>query len=217
MIAPERKARTGRIGLRPTGDGFGTPPFEDGSRVLVRGDRLARVPGDAVPITTLRDAAGFLGLTLTDDPGVGHDLPPYAPDADLRVDAAASAALAAWYDFGHGALRRLADAATAGDEAVSVTEAQLWPEHFDLAVTAEVPDGRQVNVGFSPGDGFSAQPYLYVGPHDAGSLVDPFWNAPFGAYVTYEELRSGPDPAAAADTFINRGLAVAAASFGGDG
>ena len=156
-----------------------------------------------MPITTLRDAAGFLGIALTDDPGVGHDLPPYAPDADLRVDAAASAALAAWYDFGHGALQRLADAATAGDEANSVTE------HFDLAVTAEVPDGRQVNVGFSPGDRFSAEPYLYVGPHDAGSLANAFWNAPFGAYVTYQELRSGPDPAAAADTFINRGLAVA--------
>ena len=53
--------------------------------MVVRGDRLARVPGDAVTITTLRDAAGFLGLTLTDDPGVGHDLPPYAPDADLRA------------------------------------------------------------------------------------------------------------------------------------
>ena len=171
---------------------------------------MARDPGEAVPITTLRDAAAFLGIALTDDPGVGHDLPPYAPDADLRVDAAASAALGAWYAFGHGALQRLADAATAGDEAVSVTEAQLWPEHFDLAVTAEVPDGRQVNVGFSPGDTFSAEPYLYVGPHDTSSLADPFWNAPFGAYVTYEELRGRPDPAAAADGFINRGLAVAA-------
>jgi hypothetical protein len=178
---------------------------------------LARDPGEAVPITTLREAAAFLGITLTDDPGVGRDLPPYAPDADLRVDAAASEALGAWYAFGHGALQRLADAAMAGDEAVSVTEAQLWPEHFDLAVTAEVPDGRRVNVGFSPGDTFSAEPYLYVGPHDAGSLADPFWNAPFGAYVTYEELRGRPDPAATADGFINRGLAVAAAANEGEG
>ena len=105
----------------------------------------------------------------------------------------------------------------AGDEAVSVTEAQLWPEHFDLALTAEVPDGRRVNVGFSPGDTFSAEPYLYVGPHDAGSLADPFWNAPFGAYVTYEELRGRPDPATAADGFIIRGLAVAAAANEGEG
>jgi hypothetical protein len=57
VIAPERKARTGRIGLRPTGDGFGTPPFEDGSRVVVRGDRLARVPGEAVPIDPTGRAA----------------------------------------------------------------------------------------------------------------------------------------------------------------
>ena len=49
VIAPERKARTGRIGLRPTGDGFGTPPFEDGSRVVVRGDRLARARGTPCP------------------------------------------------------------------------------------------------------------------------------------------------------------------------
>ena len=109
-------------------------------------------------------------------------------------------------------MQRLADAATAGDEAVSVTEAQLWPEHFDLAVTAEVADGRQVNVGFSPGDAFSAEPYLYVGPHDTSSLDSPFWNAPFGAYMTYEELRGRPDPAAAADGFINRGLAVTSGS-----
>jgi hypothetical protein len=184
---------------------------------VVRGDRLAREPGDAVPITTLRAAAAFLGLPLSGDPGVGHDLPPYAPDADLRVDAAASAALGSWYAFGHGALQRLADAATAGDEAVSVTEAQLWPEHFDLALTAELADGRKVNVGFSPGDTFSAEPYLYVGPHDAGSLADPYWNAPFGAYRTYEELRRQPDAAAAADSFINSGLALAAAQDAGAG
>ncbi len=61
-------------------------------------------------------------------------------------------------------------------------------------LTAEVPDGRRVNVGFSPGDTFSAEPILYVGPHDAGSLADPFWNAPFGAYVTYEELRGPAGP-----------------------
>ena len=163
-----------------------------------------------MPITTLRAAATFLGLTLTDDPGVGQDLPPYAPDADLRVDAAASAALGAWYAFGHGALERLANAATAGDEAVAVTEAQLWPEHFDLAVTAELGGGRKVNVGFSPGDTFSPEPYLYVGPQDASSLSDPFWNAPFGAYLTYEELRRRPDAAGAADAFIDRGLLVAA-------
>jgi hypothetical protein len=210
VIAPDRKARTGRIGLRPTGGGFGTPPFEDGSRVVVQGDRLARDPGAAAPITNLRDAAAFLGLALSDDPGVGQDLPPFAPDADLRVDAGASTALGAWYAFGNGALERLTDAATAGDEAVAVTEAQLWPEHFDLAVTAELAGGQKVNVGFSPGDAYSTEPYLYVGPHDTAALDEPFWNAPFGAVLEYEELRRQADPAAAADAFIARGLALAA-------
>ena len=42
VISPARKARTGRIGLRATGDGFGTPPFDDGSRIAVRGADLAR-------------------------------------------------------------------------------------------------------------------------------------------------------------------------------
>ena len=170
--------------------------------MVVRGDRLARVPGDAVTITTLRDAAGFLGLTLTDEPGVGHDLPPYAPDADLRVDAAASAVLAAWYDFGHGALRRLADAATAGDEAVSITEAQLWPEHFDLAVIVTVAGGARTNVGFSPGDRSSDDPYVYVGPYDRTGLAGDYWNAPFGAVRTRAELASSVD----ADEFIGEGL-----------
>jgi hypothetical protein len=177
--------------------------------VVVRGDRLVREPGEAIAITTVREAASFLGLELSADPGVGRDVPPFAPDTDLRVDAAASMALGAWYAFGHGALERLANASMAGDEAVSVTEAQLWPEHFDLALTVELAGGSKVNVGFSPGDSFSTEPYAYVGPHDTRSLGDPFWNAAFGAYVTYDELRREPDAAAAADAFIARGLQLA--------
>ena len=53
------------------------------------------------------------------------------------------------------------------------------------------------------------EPYAYVGPHDTVSLDDPFWNAAFGAYVTYDELRRQPDAAAAADAFIARGLQLA--------
>jgi hypothetical protein len=215
VIAPARKARTGRIGLRPTGDGFGTPPFDDGSRVLVRRDRLVREPGDATAITTIRDAASFLGQELDEDPGVGHELPPFRPDADLGIDADASAALGAWYAFGHAALERLGATGRTDAGPISLTEAQLWPEHFDLAVTAEVAGGGKVNVGFSPGDTFSAQPYLYVGPQDADGLSDPFWNAPFGAVLTYDALRREPDGAAAADRFIRQGLGVAGRRRGG--
>src|SRR2546423_12736178 len=77
-ISPARKAATGHIDLRPTEDGFGTPPFDDGSCIAVRADRLLRVPGDdSIRITTLREAAAFLGVDVSADPGVGRDLPPF--------------------------------------------------------------------------------------------------------------------------------------------
>ena len=90
MIAPVRKAQTGRIGLRPVGDGFGAAPLPDGTCVLVRGDRLVVEPGRGAPITTLRAAADLVGVTIATDPDVGDDLPPFTPDVPLDVDAEAS-------------------------------------------------------------------------------------------------------------------------------
>ncbi|HEX2118222.1 MAG TPA: hypothetical protein VHF91_03495, partial [Acidimicrobiales bacterium] len=87
-------------------------------------------------------------------------------------------------------------------------EAQLWPEHFDLAVTVELEGGAKVNVGFSPGDSFSDQPYAYVGPHDTAGLQDPYWNAPFGAYLPYSGIASTE----AALAFIDDGLGRLAAT-----
>ena len=66
----------------------------------------------------------------------------------------------------------------------------LWPEHFDVAIRV-----GEVNFGVSPGDGFSAVPYAYVGvaSRPAG---DAFWNAPFGAAVPLRELADAPAVAA---------------------
>lgn len=198
VVGPARKARIGRIGLRPVGGGFGTPPFDDGTRLVVRGDELAFDPGDAARITTLRAAAEFAGVELSPDPAVGHDLPPYQPDVPLAVDRGASLLLGRWYAFG----QRVLDDLAASWTAATISEAQLWPEHFDLAVTVELDDGRKVNVGFSPGDTFSADPYAYVGPHDTGALEGDYWNAPFGAFLPYERLTSD----AAALAFVVDGL-----------
>lgn len=200
-ISPARKARTGRIGLRPAGDGFATPPFDDGTRISVRGDRLAIEPGADVAITTLRAAADFLGIDLSPDPGVGHDLPAFTPDAELAVDATASRWLGAWYAFGAGQLDRLATRLANG----SVSEAQLWPEHFDVAVVIELTGGT-VNVGFSPGDAANPEPYVYVGPHDVSRLDGDYWNAPFGATLGHHELRRAADPETATTAFIDHGL-----------
>jgi hypothetical protein len=201
-ISPARKARTGRIGLRPTGDGFGTPPFDDGSRITVRGDRLRIEPGGPeTAVTTVRAAAGFLHVDLSPDPGVGHDLPPFEPDRDLAVDASASLALGAWYALGQGVLDELV---TVSDGRVS--EAQLWPEHFDLAVVVDLDEGVGVNVGFSAGDTFHDAPYVYVGPHDVARLDGRFWNAPFGAYLGHADLEASGDAHGQARAFVAEGL-----------
>jgi hypothetical protein len=63
----------------------------------------------------------------------------------------------------------------------------LWPEHFDVAIRV-----GETNYGVSPGDGFSDEPYAYVGV-SAPPAGDAFWNAPFGAALPLREL---PDVAA---------------------
>jgi len=204
-LSPARKVRTGRIGLRAFGGGFATPPFDDGTRYAVRGDALSRRPGDATLITTVSAAATFLGIEASVDPGVGGDLPLFAPDAELAVDPAASLALGSWYAYAQRVLETVA--ASVAGEGATAGEAQLWPEHFDLAATVALPDdGGDVNVGFSPGDAFHGEPYVYVGPHDRTRLVGEFWNAPFGGYVPYDLLAAGPDADATALAFVTEGL-----------
>jgi hypothetical protein len=203
VIAPYRKTRTGRIGLRPTAGGFGTPPFDDGTRLVVRGDRLEVFPGRAFAVTTLRAAASDLGLALEANPGIGHDLPPFLPDALLDIDPAATAAIGAWYRFGEQILDELAQRPDA-----TATPAQIWPEHFDLAVELTGPGLESVNVGFSPGDEYHAMPYVYVGPSNRASLTDQYWNAPFGAVLGYDALVASLGHYDATLAFIEHGLAL---------
>ena len=61
-------------------------------------------------------------------------------------------------------------------------EPVLWPEHFDVGITVD-----EVNYGVSPGDGFNAEPYAYVGPWQVPA-ADEFWNAPFGAARDLDSL-----------------------------
>jgi len=210
VIAPARKAVTERIGLRSTPGGFGTPPFGDRDRrVRVRAERLIVDEGGAelasAPITTLTDAAALVGIPLSSDPGVGHDIPAFAPDTPLAVDPGASLALGAWYEFAVSVIDGVRPALEA---AGTVSEAQLWPEHFDLAADHQPATGRRVNLGFSPGDGFHPEPYVYLGPWDRTGLDDPFWNAPFGAYLSYDSLLAADDAQSAAREFLTAGLAL---------
>jgi hypothetical protein len=70
-----------------------------------------------------------------------------------------------------------------------------------------------VNLGFSPGDTFEDEPYLYVGPWGSDRPgVSRFWNAPFGALRRRSEVLDAPDPTEFCVRFLHDGLRLAASS-----
>jgi hypothetical protein len=133
-------------------------------------------------IRTLAQVAKLAGIQPGAPEQVYHPVTPLDPQAPLEIDRDAARLLADWYQLGAGALATFA-AAVPGN---APTAAQLWPEHFDLAITA-----ARVNYGVSPGDDQIAEPYLYISPFDgAPAGTDQFWNAPFGAALRYPEVIS---------------------------
>ncbi len=182
VVSPARYAVTGRIGLRPAPGGLCTPPFGNDDRV-VEVDHSDLVVRDSsgerrAPVTTLRAAGEFVGVTPGAPADVYRPATPCDLDAPLMLDDEAMTVLAGWYALGAAALDQLAA------QLPDATEAQLWPEHLDHAITA----GR-VNFGASPGDEAIADPYVYVGPFDGPPAGDEeFWNAPFGATRTMESI-----------------------------
>jgi len=202
VISPALYANTGKIGLRQSPGGFATPPFGDTRRVIaVDGDELVDRDDSgqsrSSAITTIADAARFVGIT----PGAPSDLyrpnTPLEPDTALTVDIDAADVVAMWYELTDMALR--AFAASIAEDAP--TEAQLWPEHFDLAMTAD-----RINYGGSLGDSYIDVPYLYVGPFEGRpEKPDPFWNQSFGAAIGFDEIASIQD----AFDFFGRGRLLA--------
>ncbi len=210
ILARARVEGSGRFSLRVTPGGFGTPDIgPEGRRVRVAGTDLivesdapgaAAARGMAIGGSSLADLAAFAGVDLGSPLDVGHDTPPLGDvDAPLAIDADGAAELGEWFR-NVAAILDKAVASLPGEPAPAL--ARLWPEHFDVAVEADAQPGRRVNLGGSPGDGFSDEPYLYVGPWTADRPGDPaFWNAPFGAFRTRGELaadHAGVVPAGAA-------------------
>jgi hypothetical protein len=185
VMATARYQAVGKLGLEVVPGGFGTPEF-DGRRLVVTNGML----GDGSRehrLTSLGAAAEFAGVDLD---AQTHPVLMLAGDADtdVSVGEAAATIVAGWYGLCQDALERFAAVCSADENASAIT---LWPEHFDLALAAGT-ESRQANYGGSPGDSFLAEPYLYVGPfaHRDGS----FWNAGFGAALTYVEVIGGADP-----------------------
>lgn len=210
VLAPLRSVITGRIGLRYTKGGFGTPFFATDEQVRIEGTSIIwqmRATAHTVPLTSVQDAAEFVGLVYRDSwfSGGFHDPPlPEDPTRKLSVGPAAAAALADWFGFATSVLEELRAGAT-DDE--SVSRVQLWPEHFDPAVELGDSDqGGRASFGASPGDAMYSEPYLYVSPWNKHDLVHSYWNASFGgAMLGYPELLAAKDQRLAALGFFEAG------------
>lgn len=214
VLARRRHALTGRIGLRATPGGFGSPAGGPEHEVVrLRGTWLVRErTGDAsraelldLATASLADAAALVDVDLAAPFSAGHDTPPVGDAAaPLALDAAGAAAVAGWFAFGWEVL----DAAVAAvGPAAQASVLQLWPEHFDAGCDVAAVSGRRLNLGASPGDAGVPEPYLYVGPWDADRPGDArFWNAPFGAVLTAGDLAASGDPHAAGTAFLLRGV-----------
>jgi hypothetical protein len=188
-----------------------TPAFGDAPEVVrISGTTLVREVGSDstwLPLTgsTLRDLATFVEVDPTAPFDCGTDGPP-AGDLDelLAVHPDAVRMIADWFALGWQVLDAVIDLLPPGSTA---TTTQLWPEHFDAGTTIQMPSTEPVNLGFSPGDGFAPEPYVYVGPWSEDRPGDAaYWNAPFGAVRHRSEVRLGTDPATDCRDFILTGL-----------
>jgi len=203
VISPARRQANGKIGLRYTRGGFGTPFFGDDVQIRVAGAVLVVERGGAeqrAPITTLDAAAQQIGSgALPDDVELGSE--------PLEVDAVASAFLGDWYGFAASVLEELR--ADAGEQA-EPSRVQLWPEHFDLAVElgSEQRNARAA-YGCSPGDELHDEPYVYVAPWVAPPAGELWQATAFtGAELAFSDLVAAGDQRAAALEFLGVRLAA---------
>jgi hypothetical protein len=225
LLAQARHRHDGLFDLVASPGGFGTPSVgSERERVRLVGGSMfvERVSGDhisrlvattevfTVAGSSLSQLCAYIGFTPEPDFWVGNDTPPARePDAPIMLDGHATTVLGEWYLLGQRAIDEVI--ASLPDPQASV--GRLWPEHFDFGIDlAAAPDVR-CNLGASGGDGFHAEPYLYVGPW--GFASDPvrpdtsdYWNAPFGAILSYGELDSADDPLRLAIEFFLSGVAV---------
>ena len=201
IVSPARRKANGKIGLRYTRGGFGTPFFGTDVQVRVRGGELVvqDVSGErAAPITSLDAAADHIGRWLLPD-DVELDRTP------LDVDPAAAAFLGDWYGFAASVLEELR--AGSGDH-FDPSRVQLWPEHFDLAVDlGREAAGARAAYGLSPGDDHHPEPYLYVAPWIAPAPGELWQAAGFtGAELSYAGLLDATDQRESALAFFRARL-----------
>jgi hypothetical protein len=151
--------------ISPSGVRVALAPRDGAVHLLgAGGESLTSVP---LVGRTLREALDTLGRAIA-DAGVSprqirvpdYDLPEH-PEPDRRFaapDIPAAAELAAWFHDAHGVAE-----ATRGSVA-GAAPVRIWPHHFDIATLVSLDAGRSINVGLSPGDERTPDPYFYVTP-----------------------------------------------------
>ncbi len=207
VISPARRRATGKIGLRYTYGGFGTPFFGRDEQIRMVGDTLVRQRGDdAITelVDTLAGAAAFVLGDAPDETGAqGFDVPPLGDAAaTLPIEPVAAAFLGDWYGFAYSVLEEL----RSDDESTDPSRVQIWPEHFDAAFDCLGEAGAQrATFGASPGDAQVTRPYLYVTPWNFEQLAaGPVWNATAfqGAILELPRILDAADQRAAALSFF---------------
>jgi len=169
MAGPQRRAG-GRFTLRVTPGGFATtgePALRlDGTDIVVNEDGRVPIAG------TFSELAEALGVDFGPPPDPYPDGSGASPGDDATLDVASARLIQDWYLTADAALRVLAPRQTP----------ILWPEHFDVAILLD-----DTSYGASPGDDFHNAPYAYVSITNHGD--SDFWNAPFGAIRSHEQMR----------------------------
>jgi hypothetical protein len=214
VVAPARYQANGKIGLRFTRGGYGTPFFGTDEQVRVAPEGIVVVRDASVavhPISTPRAAAAGIGV----EPGAPTEI--YTPttaldlDASLPVDDAAARFLGDWFGFGASVLEELRGSRPPAETPARV---QLWPEHFDLSFDfGDEAAGQRGTYGASPGDDAHPVPYVYVTPWTAQS--GEFWNEGSYASLSLTAFAAAGDQRRAALDFFARATAALTAGAGG--
>jgi hypothetical protein len=197
VVSPARQRANGKIGLRWTLDGFGTPYFGADAQIRVEGAELVVDVGGEERRSrpaTIGEAAAAIGFDLADT-------------TPLEIDLTAACFVADWFGFATSVLEQIR--AEAPPEA-EPSHVQIWPEHFDVALEIGNESAEQrAALGASPGDEPHPEPYLYVAPWTARPSGELWQAAGFpGAELAYAELLGAPDQRAAALEFFRVRLAA---------
>jgi len=224
VIARAEAEVTGHFALMALPGGFGTPQFgPDRQRVRIAGGSLyaeaivgspdgtstARTGVHTVAGASIRELCEAISVDVDVEFEVGGDTPPRGDvDEPLTLDSDTVTVLGDWWALGQRAM----DMAIASFPDPQASVARLWPEHFDVGIDLAVdpvgkPDTR-TNLGAAAGDEFHQEPYLYVGPWgDERPGPEGYWNAPFGATLSFGDLDASDNPLAEAAEFFLQGIA----------